>query len=76
MGAASAIGSIACILAIYHQFLPPTINHEVHDEKCKIDCVPNNSRKAKVKVVQNNGFAFGGNNAITMYGSYDRGRPE
>ena len=73
MGAASAIASIACILAIHHQFLPPTINHEVHDDKCKVDCVPNSSRLAQVNIVQNNGFAFGGNNAITMYGAYDRG---
>ncbi len=71
MGAASAIASIACILAIGEQFLPPTINHENDDEKCRIDCVPNQSRSAKVKVVQNNGFAFGGNNAITLFGAFE-----
>lgn len=71
MGAASAIASIACILSIYHQFIPPTINHEEHDENCIDDCVPNESRVADVSVAQNNGFAFGGNNAITMYGKYE-----
>lgn len=71
MGAASAIASIACVLAIHEQFLPPTINHEEHDEKCKVDCVPNKSRSAQVKISQNNGFAFGGNNAITMYGALE-----
>jgi 3-oxoacyl-[acyl-carrier-protein] synthase II len=71
MGAASAIASVACVLSIYHQFLPPTINHEVPDDNCVKDCVPNTSRKSKVKIVQNNGFAFGGNNAITVYGLYD-----
>ena len=70
MGAASAIASIACVLAIENQFLPPTINHEVDDPACKIDCVPNHSRPAQVNIVQNNGFAFGGNNAITIYGAY------
>lgn len=73
MGAASAIASIACVLAIYHKFLPPTINHENVDDKCKVDCVPNKFRDAEVNIAQNNGFAFGGNNAITMYGAF-RGR--
>ncbi len=72
MGAASAIASIACVLAIENQFLPPTINHEVDDPACNIDCVPNKSRPAKVNIVQNNGFAFGGNNAITIYGAYQQ----
>lgn len=71
MGAASAIASIACVLAIQHQFIPPTMNHEITDEKCDIDCVPNEPRFTDLRVVQNNGFGFGGNNAITMYGAFE-----
>ncbi len=70
MGAASAIASIACILSIRGQFLPPTINHDTPDPNCIEDCVPNVSRTHSVRVAQNNGFAFGGNNAITIYGAY------
>ncbi|MEL6677947.1 MAG: beta-ketoacyl-[acyl-carrier-protein] synthase family protein [Pseudomonadota bacterium] len=70
MGAASAIASIACILAIQGDFLPPTVNHEEADPDCVPDCVPNASRAHQVRVAQNNGFAFGGNNAITIYGAY------
>ncbi|MCG7536694.1 beta-ketoacyl-[acyl-carrier-protein] synthase family protein [Pseudoalteromonas sp. OOF1S-7] len=70
MGAASAIASIACVLAIKEQFLPPTINHQTADENCPVDCIPNQSRKSEVNIVQNNGFAFGGNNAITLYGAF------
>jgi 3-oxoacyl-[acyl-carrier-protein] synthase II len=33
-----------------------------------IDPVPNTARPARLRVVQNNGFAFGGNNAITILG--------
>lgn len=72
MGAASAIASIACILAIGRGFLPPTINHDTTDPNCIPDCVPNASRKQQVRIAQNNGFAFGGNNAITVYGALDR----
>ena len=63
MGAASAIESIACCLAIKEQIIPPTINFETPEEDCDIDCVPNKARKLKVGIVLNNSYAFGGNNA-------------
>ncbi len=69
MGAASALGAVAGALAIHEGFLPPTIHFQERDPDCDIDCVPNHARAAKVDVVQNNGFAFGGNNAITILGS-------
>jgi 3-oxoacyl-[acyl-carrier-protein] synthase II len=68
MGAASALGTIACALAIRHGFIPPTINHVQTDPQCGIDCVPNTSVPADLRVVQNNGLAFGGNNAIVVLG--------
>lgn len=71
MGAASALASVACAVAIDSGFLPPTINHVETDERCPLDCVPNHSRPAALRIVQNNGFAFGGNNAITIYARYD-----
>ncbi len=70
MGAASAFNVIATMLAIEHSFLPPTINFsEVDPRIAGIDPVPNQARPATVKVAQVNGFAFGGNNAITIFGS-------
>ncbi|WNE97307.1 beta-ketoacyl-[acyl-carrier-protein] synthase family protein [Streptomyces luomodiensis] len=71
MGAASALGAIACGLAITHGFIPPTINHTVTDPECEIDCVPNQAVDADLRVVQNNGLAFGGNNAIVILGKYE-----
>ncbi|OZD18151.1 3-oxoacyl-ACP synthase [Rhodococcus sp. 06-156-3C] len=71
MGAASGFGAIACCLAIAHQFLPPTINLHVPDPALgNLDFVANHSRPAKVSIAQNHGFAFGGNNAITMFGDH------
>lgn len=66
MGAASALASIACVLAIEHRFIPPTINHRETDPECAIDCVPNVAVPADLRYVQNNGMAFGGNNAILI----------
>lgn len=66
MGAASALAAIACALALTHQFIPPTINHEHTDPACNLDCVPNFARPATLRVVQNNALAFGGNNAVLI----------
>src|SRR5262249_42899238 len=41
MGAASALAAAACALAIYDEFIPPTINHVETDPACGLDCVPN-----------------------------------
>ncbi|MDD4910192.1 MAG: beta-ketoacyl-[acyl-carrier-protein] synthase family protein [Candidatus Omnitrophica bacterium] len=71
MGAASAIESAACCLAIKEGIVPPTINFETPDPECDIDCVPNKARKAAVRVALNNGFAFGGNNATVVFKKYE-----
>ncbi|MBK1783992.1 beta-ketoacyl-[acyl-carrier-protein] synthase family protein [Prauserella cavernicola] len=68
MGAASALGAAACALGIEDGFIPPTINHTETDPECGIDCVPNNSVSADLRVVQNNALAFGGNNAVVVLG--------
>ncbi|MGP0051421.1 MAG: beta-ketoacyl-[acyl-carrier-protein] synthase family protein [Solirubrobacteraceae bacterium] len=70
MGAASGFGAIATALAISDGFLPPTINYRTPDpELGPIDPVPNRSRPARVGIAQNNGFGFGGNNAIVVLGA-------
>ncbi|MFE9644237.1 beta-ketoacyl-[acyl-carrier-protein] synthase family protein [Streptomyces sp. NPDC006365] len=71
MGAASALGAIGCALAIDNRFVPPTINHVTTDPECPVDCVPNEAVEADLRVVQNNGLAFGGNNAVLLLGRYD-----
>ncbi|MFI1869648.1 beta-ketoacyl-[acyl-carrier-protein] synthase family protein [Streptomyces jumonjinensis] len=71
MGAAGALSAIACALAITHRFIPPTINHRRTDPECAIDCVPNEAVDADLRIVQNNGLAFGGNNAVVLLGRYD-----
>ncbi len=70
MGAASGFGAVATVLAIAEGFLPPTINWSTADPQFDwLDAVPNRSRATPVQVAQNNGFAFGGNNCITMFGA-------
>ncbi|MBB1252756.1 beta-ketoacyl-[acyl-carrier-protein] synthase family protein [Streptomyces alkaliterrae] len=77
MGAASALAAIGCALAIDNRFIPPTINHQTTDPECDVDCVPNEAVEADLRVVQNNGLAFGGNNAAVLLGLYEpEGAPE
>jgi 3-oxoacyl-[acyl-carrier-protein] synthase II len=68
MGAASALEAMACVLAIHEGKIPPTINHEADDPECAIDCVPNTSRAHASRIILNNSFAFGGNNACVVIG--------
>ncbi|MCF3960689.1 beta-ketoacyl-[acyl-carrier-protein] synthase family protein [Streptomyces fuscigenes] len=72
MGAASGFGAIACCKAIEDSFLPPTSNLSTVDPAFGdgIDVVGSGARPADVRVAQNHGFAFGGNNAITIFGAY------
>jgi 3-oxoacyl-[acyl-carrier-protein] synthase II len=70
MGAAGALATIACSVAIQQNFIPPTVNYTAVDPDCDLDCVPNVSRQATLNIVQNNAFAFGGNNAILILGRY------
>lgn len=63
MGAASAIESVTCSLALQTGIIPPTINYEEQDPECDLDYVTNEARKTDPEVVLNNAYAFGGNNA-------------
>jgi 3-oxoacyl-[acyl-carrier-protein] synthase II len=72
MGAASALAAAGCALAIGAGFIPPTINHRETDPECGVDCVPNVAVPADLRVVQNNALAFGGNNAVVLFGKPDR----
>ncbi len=67
MGAASAIESAVCALAVAEDRVPPTINFEHVDAKCQVDCVPNQARELPVDLAMNNASAFGGNNASVLF---------
>ncbi|MCW2882644.1 MAG: beta-ketoacyl synthase [Sphaerisporangium sp.] len=71
MGAASGFGALICCMALHDGFLPPTANVTETDPALGpgVDCVPGKGRPASPRIVENHGFAFGGNNAITILGS-------
>jgi 3-oxoacyl-[acyl-carrier-protein] synthase II len=63
MGAASAIETISCVLAIKDGRIPPTIHLEEPDPECDLDYVPRFAREHPVAVAMNNAYGFGGNNS-------------
>jgi len=63
LGAAGAVEMTACILAMQHNLVPPTINYEVPDPLCDLDFAPNQAREMDVNAVINNSFGFGGHNS-------------
>ena len=66
LGAAGAVETAVCALAIRDQIVPPTINYEEPDPECDLDCVPNKARQMKVDICLNNSLGFGGHNAAII----------
>lgn len=67
LGAAGGIESVACLKAIQHQTLPPTINLHEPDPECDLDYVPNTAREAQIDTVLSNNLGFGGQNASIVF---------
>ncbi|WP_413556995.1 beta-ketoacyl-ACP synthase II [Bdellovibrio sp. HCB209] len=67
LGAAGAIESAFCVMAIRDQIAPPTLNLENPSEDCDLDYVPHKAREAKIDNVLNNSFGFGGTNACMIF---------
>jgi 3-oxoacyl-[acyl-carrier-protein] synthase II len=67
LGAAGAIEGVFSVLSLRHGIMPPTINYEYPDPDCDLDYVPNQARKADIRVALSNSFGFGGTNACVIF---------
>lgn len=70
MGAAGTLEAIACILAIKHSIIPPTINYEEPDPECDLDYTPNVPKKQEIQYALSNSFGLGGQNACLILSRY------
>ena len=68
LGAAGVIEAIACIQAVVHDIVPPTINHFTDDPHLdnKLNFTFNVAQKRTVNAALSNTFGFGGHNACII----------
>jgi 3-oxoacyl-[acyl-carrier-protein] synthase II len=63
---AAAVEALACVVAMRHQAVPPTINLHNPDPKCRLCHVPNQAQQRTVKFAVSNSFGFGGSNTCLV----------
>lgn len=68
LGAAGAVETIACIMAVKNDIVPPTINLKVPDPEIdqKLNLTPNKAQSRNVNYAISNTFGFGGHNASVV----------
>ena len=73
LGAAGAIEAVASVLAINHNFVPPTINHFTDDPELdnRLNFTFNEAQERKINVILSNTFGFGGHNASVVIKNYE-----
>lgn len=69
LGAAGAIEAIACIMAVKHDIIPPTINHFTDDPELdnNLNFTFGKAQKRLVNVALSNTFGFGGHNTSAIF---------
>lgn len=72
LGAAGVIEAIACIKAVVHDMVPPTINHFTDDPDLdpKLNFTFNKAQQRTVNAALSNTFGFGGHNACVIVKKY------
>ena len=72
LGAAGVIEAIACIQAVVHDIIPPTINHFTDDPELDqgLNFTFNTAQKRTVNAALSNTFGFGGHNACVIVKKY------
>ncbi len=68
LGAAGAIEAIACIMAVFKDIVPPTINHFTDDPELdpRLNFTFNTAQSRTVRAALSNTFGFGGHNAAVI----------
>lgn len=69
LGAAGAIEAVACVLAMKHGVVPPTINHFTDDEELdnKLNLTFNKAQSRDINIALSNTFGFGGHNTSIIF---------
>ena len=73
LGAAGAVESISCVLAMKHGIVPPTINHFNDDDNIdsELNFTFSSPQKRDISIAMSNTFGFGGHNACVIFKLYE-----
>jgi len=71
LGAAGAVETIFCALAIRDGMIPPTLNLDNPSVETAIDLTPHKAKKRPVRAAMSNSFGFGGTNAAVILTAVD-----
>lgn len=73
LGAAGAIESLASIMAVKHNIVPPTINHFTDDDAFDqgLNFTFNKAQEREVRVALSNTFGFGGHNCSVIFRKFE-----
>ncbi len=73
LGGAGAIESLACLMAVCEDIIPPTINHFTDDPEFdpNLNFTFNTAQKRTVRAALSNTFGFGGHNASVIFKKFE-----
>ncbi len=75
MGAAGAVETAVCALAIKNRMIPPTINLTEPEDECDLDYVVSGKRPYPVRIAMNINAGFGGKNSCLILREFSRKAP-
>jgi len=69
LGGAGGVEAVACLLAMQHGMVPPTINLHTPDPEINqaLNFTPNTAQERDVRVAMSNTFGFGGHNTSVIF---------
>lgn len=72
LGATGAVEALACIFAITHGVVPPTINNVKLDPEIdpRLNLTLNRAQRREVRCAMSNTFGFGGHNSTVLFRKY------
>ena len=64
LGGAGGVEAVASLMALQHQFIPPTANVKEVDPEIEANVVVNEAKETQVNYAVSNSLGFGGHNAV------------
>ena len=68
LGAGGGLEAVVSIKAMHENYMPATMGFDEPGDECDLDYIPNKGREAEVNHTMSNSFAFGGLNAVLVFG--------